>query len=94
MDPAFHVSIMSLKQTEQKRRQQDDDHWKKTASLREEYDLLENGIWKLRSLLLESDDLTESMNNKFVMDGKQKWLRDLLLMLDLCLVDSVKKVSF
>ena len=92
MDPAFHVSIMSLKQ--QKRNQQDDDHWKKTASLREEYDLLENGIWKLRSLLLESDDLSESMNNKFIMDGKQKWLRDLLLMLDLCLVDSVKKVSF
>ena len=60
---------------------------------REEYDLLENGVWKLRSILLESDELTESMNNKFVMEGKQKWLRDLLLMLDLALLDKVQNVS-
>ena len=93
MDPAFHVSVMSLKQAQDKKKAQaEDDHWKKTASLREEYDLLNDGIWRLRSILLESDDLTESMNNKFVMQAKQKWLRDLLLMLDLCLVDSVKSM--
>lgn len=55
--------------------------------------MLENGVWKLRSILLESDELTESMNNKFVMEGKQKWLRDLLLMLDLALLDKVQNVS-
>ena len=36
-----------------------------------------------RSILLDSDELTDSMNNKFVMAAAQKWLRDLLLMLDL-----------
>ena len=91
MDPAFHVSVMSLK-PDKKKVQAEDDHWKKTTSLREEYDLLNDGIWKLRAILLESDDLTESMNNKFVMQDKQKWLRNLLLMLDLCLVDSVKSM--
>ena len=38
---------------------------------------------KFRSILLDSDELTDSMNNKFVMAAAQKWLRDLLLMLDL-----------
>ena len=35
MDPAFHVSIMSLKNQQKARRSvANDDHWKKTTSLR------------------------------------------------------------
>ena len=42
-----------------------------------------------RSILLDSNELTDSMNNKFIMKMESKWLRNLLLMLDLALVECV-----
>jgi len=86
MDPAFHIAVSQCVQEGEEKEQ------KKTTSLREEHDILEDGLWNLRSILLDSDELTDSMNNKFVMAAAQKWLRDLLLMLDLALLDSVNEM--
>ena len=44
--------------------------------------------YDFRSILLDSSEMTESINNNFVMGSDQKWIRDLLLMLDLGLSDA------
>ena len=43
MDPAFHIAVSQCVQNEGEENVQ-----KKTTSLREEHDILEDGLWNLR----------------------------------------------
>ena len=43
MDPAFHIAVSQCVQDEDEEKEQ-----KKTTSLREEHDILEDGLWNLR----------------------------------------------
>ena len=42
MDPAFHIAVSQCVQEGEEKEQ------KKTTSLREEHDILEDGLWNLR----------------------------------------------
>ena len=46
MDPAFHIAVSQCVQDEGEEKYSEEQ--KKTTSLREEHDILEDGLWNLR----------------------------------------------